>query len=72
MSPFKFILIDAIIGRGFPTMVFADKMEKAGLARWTGDQHNPEWEWDRGKLKALNLDELDEIYAFINQGVAYG
>lgn len=59
-------MIDAIVGRGFPFAYEGDHFVKIGLARYTGNQHNVSWEWDRVALrnlgKALGLQELAAIY----------
>ena len=58
----KGIMINAIVGRGFKSMDEADYYTRGGLAHYTGDQHNPEWSWDRVKLSELPMDVLQEIY----------
>ncbi len=58
----KQVLIDAICGRGFPSMEDAESWTKAGMAKETGDQHNYKWEWDREALKDLTNTELWNIY----------
>lgn len=52
------LLVDAIIGRGFGSMEFANQAVNFGLARFTGNQWNEDWEWDRRTLSQLGEDEL--------------
>lgn len=56
------MLTDAIIGKGFPTIDFALKMTKHGLARFNGNQHNESWVWDRAALEKLDLEILRSLY----------
>jgi hypothetical protein len=64
----KELLIDAIVGAGFPTMEFAIQMEKSGLARFSGNQWNEDWEWRRDALNKLDNNFLLEmIYAKIKE-----
>lgn len=58
----KDILVDAIMGRGFLSMDFADSMESMGLARLSGNQWNSDWQWNRDKLNSLTMEELKLIY----------
>lgn len=58
----KELLTDAICGAGFKDMRYADECVKLGLARWTGDQYNPNWAWRRDVLLTKGLIELQEIY----------
>lgn len=59
----KEILIDAIVGHGVGgSYEFAEAMTKAGLARFTGNQHNPEWQWNRDTLTFLSEDQLYDMY----------
>lgn len=58
----KPILIDAIVGRGFISMDEAEHYTRVGLARFTGNQHNAEWQWERRKLEALTFELLLSIY----------
>lgn len=56
------ILVDAIIGRGFKTVEHAETMRVLGLARFTGNQWNPDWEWVRAALEKQSLENLVAIY----------
>lgn len=57
----KNLLIDAMIGRGL-AYEFAVEMVKRGLARWTGNQHNESWAWNRHELEKLDVQELQSLY----------
>lgn len=59
---FKQLVIDAIVGVGFPSVVLAQECERVGLARFSGDQWNPQWEWLRDRLAAVAVDKLQELY----------
>ena len=59
----KYILIDAIVGKGLGYNYFAELMVKRGLAEFTGNQWNPDWAWNRQALDKLTTLELEEIYA---------
>lgn len=60
------LLVDAICGAGFGgSMTTAVTAEQQGLAKFTGNQHNPDWEWRRDALSALALNVLEELYAAI-------
>lgn len=56
------MLVDAICGAGFPSMEYAQQATSAGFARYTGNQWNPDWEWDRKQLETFNKHELQVIY----------
>jgi len=58
----KAILVDAICGKGFRSIEFAIDMEKTGLARFTGDQWNPDWDWNKGELQKLSIEQLEALY----------
>lgn len=55
-------LVDAIIGRGFLSCGDAEFYARDGLAYFSGNQHNPEWTWDRTRLAGLSSDHLLTIY----------
>lgn len=61
----KELLIDALCGTCFPSMGFADDMTNEGLAIHTGNQWNPDWEWDRKGLNTLSTSDLQELYTLI-------
>ena len=59
----KTLVIDAILGAGFAgSFTLATQAEKAGLALFTGNLHDEPWRWQRDKLEALELEELQGIY----------
>jgi len=54
--------IDAICGHGFPSQEVAAAITKIGLARFTGNQWNECWDWDRSGLSALDSASINQIY----------
>jgi hypothetical protein len=58
----KATLVHAIKGKGFPSMEKADYWTKLGMARFTGNQHNPDWSWIAEKLEQLPVSTLLKIY----------
>lgn len=58
----KNLLVYAVIGVGFPSYSLADEMTRLGFAKFTGNQHNESWQWDQGKLEALSLDQLAQLF----------
>ena len=66
----KGILVDAIVGAGIPSITFAIKAEKAGLAVFTGNQYNEQWAWKRGALGEADIDALHDLYLTI-KGVTH-
>lgn len=62
-ATFKVLLIDAICGVGFPTLLLGDACEKAGMAKFVGDQYNPAWKWKRNALARCDSEKLQELYA---------
>lgn len=62
-DPFKTLVIDAIEGVGFAgSLILATECQKAGLAKFTGNQWNPGWKWDRKALEAVDMDKLQALY----------
>lgn len=59
---FQTLLIDAICGVGFPTLLFGTECLKAGLARNVGDQWGVEFVWDRLVLGGVDIPQLQELY----------
>lgn len=45
-----------------PSITGCDILEKQGFMRFKGNQHNPEWEWNREKLGKLNDSQLNQLY----------
>lgn len=64
----KEVLIDAIVGVGFPSINVAMKAVKAELARFTGNQHNESWEWRRDMLAQAHIDDLHDLYLTLRGG----
>lgn len=56
------LLVDAICGIGFPSVVLATECQKVGLAVFTGSQNNPEWLWRRSMLEKISSEKLEELY----------
>ena len=54
------LLIDAICGVGFPSVILAQECERVGLARF--DHLLQEWRWDRKALWKVGLEPLQELY----------
>jgi len=61
----KDMLINAISGKGFSSTKLADEMEKNGLAKWTGNQSNESWAWNKAELEKLELADLEKLYLSI-------
>ena len=59
---FKQLLVDAICGVGFPSIVLAQECEKVGMAEFTGTVYEPEWQWSRPALDGLPVSTLQELY----------
>ncbi|MGB0662824.1 MAG: hypothetical protein ACPGMR_03440 [Pontibacterium sp.] len=58
----KDMIVDAIYGKGCGSMERAIEAEKSGLAEFTGNQHNLNWEWKKEELKKLDENELLKLY----------
>lgn len=56
------ILINAIIGKGVASIEDCVVLEKAGYMRFTGNQHNPNWDWSRTALQDLTWEQLQQVY----------
>lgn len=64
----KTLVIDAIVGIGFAGQItLASECERAGLAEFTGNQHNPDWEWRRNQLEKIDLEKLQELYTALRE-----
>ncbi len=44
------------------TMQECDDLTKVGWMKFTGNQHNENWEWCLDKLKDLSVDDLWTLY----------
>ena len=58
----KTLVIDAIVGVGFPTLTLALSAEKSHMATYIGGQFNAKHQWNRAKLEELTLETLKTIY----------
>lgn len=56
---FTQLLIDAVCGVGFPSLLLAQECERVGLADYTAGAG---WAWDRRALAAVSIDALQELY----------
>jgi hypothetical protein len=65
---FKRLIIDAICGVGFPSVLIAQECERVGMAtvRLGHDQTYGEvqniWYWNRKALWAVSIDDLQDLY----------
>lgn len=57
------LLVDAIVGAGFASMEHAMANEAGGLVRFTGNQWNPDWSWNREALARLPEADLRALHA---------
>ena len=55
------MLLDAICGTDIPISL-ADDLERRGLVKFSGNQHNPSWSWIRARLAGFSLSELKTLY----------
>ena len=57
------LLVDAIIGVGFPTMGIGVIAEREKIAHFmTSRDGTPSWRWDSKKLSALSEEKLQALY----------
>lgn len=63
----KTLIIDALVGIGFPSMLLAGECEKVGLAYFTGNQSQPEWAWRLDVLEKIELEKLQELYTGLRE-----
>ena len=61
------LLVDAIIGVGFPTQQLAIQCELAGMARATGSKTKLEFHWIRERLAACEEDKLQQLYTALKE-----
>ena len=59
---FRQLLIDAICGVGFPTILLGTECVQVGLAHHVGDQWGVEFAWDRLALGGVETSSLQELY----------
>lgn len=55
---FHQLIIDAICGVGFPSVLLAQECERVGMADYDGSS----WVWDRKALAKLPVETLQELY----------
>jgi len=60
------ILIDAICGCS-PSIEVCDRLANAGFMRFTGNQWNERWDWDRTAINSMSSTQLTELYNFIKR-----
>ena len=58
----KTLVVDAIVGVGFPSDQLAVQCEMAGLALYTGTKKKASWMWVRKALERCELEQLQELY----------
>jgi len=58
----KTLVIDAIVGAGFHSVVIAQECERVGLADF--DKYHTRWSWRR---EQLDLDKLQELYTAMRE-----
>ena len=56
------MLVDAVLGAHYSIDLIIG-MTKLGFAQYTGNQHNPNWEWNREQLTKLDDERLKQLYA---------
>ena len=61
----KTLVIDALIGAGFHSVVIAQECERVGLADF--DKYHSKWSWRREQLEQLALDKLQELYTAMRE-----
>lgn len=61
----KTLVIDALIGAGFHSVVIAQECERVGLADF--DKFHTRWSWRREQLEQLDLDKLQELYTAMRE-----
>ena len=59
---YQLLLIDAICGVGFPSVILAQECERVGLAHY-GEEHAQYFAWDRKALWNVAIDDLQELYS---------
>ena len=58
----KRLVVDAICGVGFPSLLLALECEKAGLATDVGHALSTQFIWRRERLLRCRIDQLQELY----------
>jgi len=62
MNPIKQLMIHAVMGRAFLNCADASQMENKGFAKFSGNQHNESWAWNKEALGKLSTEELVDLY----------
>lgn len=57
---YALLLIEAICGVGFPSLIIAQECERVGMAD-LNDSHDG-WVWDRRALLNVDIEDLQELY----------
>ena len=64
------LILHALKGAGLPgDMSLCDRMVKAGMANFVGNQWNEAWEWNTVYLDSLDVPELQELYGAIRENL---
>lgn len=58
----KELVIDAICGMGVHPGMPVIRLEEAKYIRWTGNQYNESWAWERPMLASHSAAELLALY----------
>ena len=58
----KTLLVDAIIGVGFPSTLLSEEAVRVGMARYSGNQHVWMYEWIRERLERCEESQLQALY----------
>lgn len=58
----KKLLIDAIMSHEPVNQMDCVKLTELGFMRFTGNQWNEEWSWNRDKLETLDEETLTRVY----------
>ena len=61
------LLVDAIASLYFMSLSHAAEMEDKKLAKFVGNQWNPDWGWDKNTLSQLTTEELTELYGNLKE-----
>ena len=61
-SRYHELLIDGLVGVGFKSIAYAEQAVAAGYAKFTGNQHNESWQWDRARLEKTSEAEALALY----------
>jgi len=62
MNQIKQLMIHAVMGKAFLSCADAIQMENKGFAKFSGNQHNESWAWNKEALGKLSTEELVDLY----------